>query len=70
LNPVGISQYHDWKRSRGVSQEEIDAKEQAVKDIMFIQDPAWYLRTLGWIGFKDIQVIDASWCFTSFMAVK
>lgn len=70
LDPTAIKFYHEWKHSQGVSWEDIRAKEAAVKDVMFIKDPKWYIDTLTWIGFKNIQIIDANWCFTTFMAVK
>ena len=68
LDPTMIKFYHEWKHSQGVSWEDIQAKETAVKDVMFVKDVKWYIDTLTWIGFKNIQIIDASWCFTSFMA--
>lgn len=70
LDPTAIAQYHKWKSAQGVTLAEIEAKEAAVKDIMYIQDPKWYLDTLSWIGFKNIQIIDAHWCFTSFLCFK
>lgn len=70
LDPVAIAQYHEWKLAQGVTVEQIAAKEAAVKDIMYIQDPKWYLDTLARIGFKNIQIIDASWCFTTFFCQK
>jgi len=70
IDTIAINFYHKWKHSQGVSWEEITAKEAAVKDIMYINDPKWYIDTLTWIGFRDIQVIDASWCFTTFLCIK
>lgn len=70
LDPGAINHYHNWKLEQGVPLEEIKAKEIAIKDIMFIDSPKWYLDTLSKIGFKNIQIIDASWCFTSFVCVK
>jgi tRNA (cmo5U34)-methyltransferase len=70
LDPVAINRYHNWKRRNGVSDEEILLKEQAVKNIMHIQDVQWYITTLAIVGFKNIQVIDASWCFTTFLCNK
>ncbi|CAB4129210.1 SmtA SAM-dependent methyltransferases [uncultured Caudovirales phage] len=67
IDPVAINFYHKWKHSQGVSWEDILAKEQAVKDIMHINSTQWYLDTLDSIGFKSIQIIDASWCFTTFL---
>jgi ubiquinone/menaquinone biosynthesis C-methylase UbiE len=70
LDPTSINHYHSWKLAQGVTIEEVTAKEAAIKDVMFIRDPKWYLDTLTWIGFKNIQIIDASWCFTTFMCYK
>lgn len=70
LDPVAIDHYHSWKLAQGVTLEQIAAKEAAVKDIMYIKNPKWYLDTLEWIGFKNIQIIDASWCFTTFIGIK
>jgi hypothetical protein len=54
----------------GVSAEEIAAKAASVRDIMYINTPKWYLETLDNLGFKNIQIVDASWCFTTFFCVK
>lgn len=70
LDPTAINHYHRWKLAQGVTPQEIKDKEAAVKDVMFIRDPKWYLDTLTWIGFKNIQIIDANWCFTTFMCYK
>lgn len=70
LDPLAIHFYHKWKHSRGVGWEEIKTKENAVKDIMYINNPQWYIDTLTRIGFQNIQVIDASWCFTTFLCRK
>ena len=65
-----IEFYHDFKSSMGVSAEEIAAKAASVRDIMYINTPKWYLETLDNLGFKNIQIVDASWCFTTFFCVK
>jgi len=70
LDPLAINQYYNWKLSQGVTIEEIKAKELAIKDIMFIDTTEWYLDTLSRIGFKNIQIIDASWCFATFIGIK
>jgi trans-aconitate methyltransferase len=70
LNPEMIDFYHDFKSSSGISAEEIQAKAASVRDIMHINQPQWYLETLNIIDFKNIQIIDASWCFTTFFCVK
>jgi tRNA (cmo5U34)-methyltransferase len=70
LDPVAINFYHQWKHSQGVSWEDIASKESAVKDIMYIDNPNWYIDTLNRVGFRNIQIIDADWCFTTFLCIK
>jgi tRNA (cmo5U34)-methyltransferase len=62
--------YHDIKRQNGVSEDEIETKAQSLKDVMFICSVEWYLNILKQIGFKQIDIIDADWCFTSFLCQK
>jgi tRNA (cmo5U34)-methyltransferase len=70
LDPDCIKKYHEWKRSQGVTEEQIQAKEQSVKDVMFIDNPKWYLDTLQQVGFGRVEIIDANWCFTTFLCCK
>jgi tRNA (cmo5U34)-methyltransferase len=70
LDPVAINFYHQWKHSQGVSWKDIDVKALAVKDIMYIQNPRWYIDTLNRLGFRNIEIIDADWCFTTFLCIK
>ena len=70
LDPGCIKKYHEWKRSQGVTEEQIRAKEQSVKDVMFINNPKWYLDTLQQVGFGHVEIIDANWCFTTFLCCK
>ena len=70
LVPTMIEFYHDFKSSAGVSEKDIADKAASVRDIMYINNPQWYLETLSRLGFKNIQIIDASWCFTTFFCVK
>jgi trans-aconitate methyltransferase len=70
LDPFAIKMYHNFKRSQGVSEEEIRIKEQRTKDVMFIDSADWYLTMLKNIGFSKVYIINASWCFTTFVCVK
>jgi tRNA (cmo5U34)-methyltransferase len=70
LDPVCIKKYHEWKSSQGVTEKQIQAKEQSVKDVMFINSPKWYLDTLQQVGFGRVEIIDADWCFTTFLCRK
>jgi trans-aconitate methyltransferase len=62
--------YHDFKRRQGVSEAEIRKKEAEIRSIMHINDVAWYLDTLASLGFREIYVANAYWCFTTFVAIK
>lgn len=70
LDPVAINFYHDYKRKQGVSNLEILAKEASVQDIMYIDSVEWYQHRLKEIGFSKIFIINAFWCFTTFVCVK
>jgi trans-aconitate methyltransferase len=69
-DPEVICYYHDMKLKNGATQEDVKKKEESIKDIMFLDDPSWYLSTLQNIGFSKVFIIDASWCFTTFLALK
>jgi tRNA (cmo5U34)-methyltransferase len=62
--------YHEFKKHQGVSQEDIDTKARSVKNIMHINSVEWYIDTLKSSGFKQVHIIDASWCFTTFLGLK
>ena len=67
---IELDLYHDFKRGQGVSEQDIANKAHSVKNIMYIDPPEWYLSTLADIGFVDIKIVNASPCFTTFMASK
>ncbi len=62
--------YLDFKRSKGVSEADIKAKEAALAGVLEPRPLTWYQRTLHSIGFSDIEVIDAAWCFNTLMCRK
>lgn len=70
LDPYSIKFYHQYKRSKGVSEQAIRQKELDIKDIMYIDSVEWYLENLKKIGFTQVNVANASWCFTSFVCQK
>src|SRR6185437_6578227 len=63
-------QYHDFKRSMGVSEEEIARKEASIKGVLETRPLEWYFDTLEKTGFRDIEVIDAPYCFATLLAFK
>lgn len=62
--------YHDFKRRNGVTEQEIISKARSVQDIMFIDSPEWYFENLKAIGFSPVRIINAHYCFTTFLARK
>jgi len=62
--------YHQFKKNKGVSDAEIQAKADSLKGKMFINDQQWYKSALMAAGFRDISIISADWCFTTFLAFK
>ena len=67
---IPLRLYHNFKQSKGVSTYEIIKKKQSIEDIMFINCPEYYFDILYNIGFSNVYIIDASYCFTSFLAIK
>lgn len=70
VDVLPIHFYHQYKLKAGVSYQAIKEKEQSVKDVMFIDSPEWYIQNLKTIGFDKIYIIDAHWCFTTFLCLK
>lgn len=69
-NPTHIKFYHDWKHEQGVSQEEIIAKANSLKGVMKTRDIQWWISCFQKTGFRKINIIDADWCFCSFLLQK
>jgi len=70
VDPMPIKFYHLYKSRSGVSQEDITKKAESVKDIMNIDSVSWYLDNLKSVGFKNVYIINAHWCFTTFVCLK
>ena len=67
---LALEQYHQFKRSQGVSDAEIADKAASLVGVMFVDSAEWYCKTLTEMGFQQVTVFNAAWCFTSFVAVK
>jgi SAM-dependent methyltransferase len=65
-----LNLYHEDKRNHGVSIKDIEDKARSLTGKMFINDQQWYQITLTALGFNNISIIDADWCFTTFIAWK
>lgn len=62
--------YYNYKKLAGVTEQEIVEKEKSLVGVMHINDVDWYLQTLKDVGFNKVYVMDANWCFTSFVCLK
>jgi tRNA (cmo5U34)-methyltransferase len=69
-SPFVHERYHDFKRSMGVSEQEIQRKEASLVGVLETRPLEWYIATLQKIGFRDVSVIDASYCFATLIAFK
>ncbi|MGB1310616.1 MAG: methyltransferase domain-containing protein [Leucothrix sp.] len=64
------SLYHDYKRSQGVTEAEIEKKRQQIEGILVTYPTHWYLNALSNLGFEQIEIINANAAFVTFMAIK
>lgn len=64
-----IGMYHDHKLKLGVSKAKIEQKCRQIENIMFVESVEWYQEVLSAMGYK-VNIIDADWCFTTFMCRK
>ena len=69
-SPFLVNRYHDFKRSKGVSDAEIEEKARLITGVLVPYPLEWYLRTLRKIGFSSVEVFDADWCFVSIICAK
>ncbi len=60
--------YYDFKRSNGVTEEEIEEKKQRLEGVLTTYPIKWYLEKLDQLGFKQIDVINANTVFVTFLA--
>ena len=62
--------YHDWKRSQGVSDEEVAAKAQKLQGVLVPCATSWYEDVLARSGFSPVQVVWARYGFVTWIARK
>lgn len=60
--------YHQFKRSKGVTDEEIGYKKNSLLGVLTTKPINWYLETLKEIGFDDIQIINTAFMFSTIYA--
>jgi tRNA (cmo5U34)-methyltransferase len=66
-SPFNERLYHDFKRSRGVSEDEIAAKKRRLAGVLETLPLHWYLDTLRALGF-DTEVLWAEHGFVTLLA--
>ena len=62
--------YYDYKRSNGVTEEEIEKKRQQIDGVLVTYPTSWYLNALSNLGFEQIEIVNANAAFVTFMAVN
>jgi trans-aconitate methyltransferase len=62
--------YRRFKLGRGLTEDYINHKEQALQGVLVSYPLDWYLETLRGIGFQAIDIVNASLGFTTFLAKK
>ena len=60
--------YHDFKRANGMTEQQIEEKKQRLQGVLTPYPLQWYLDTLGRLGFKQIDVVDANTVFITLLA--
>lgn len=62
-------EYHDFKRRNFLTQKEIIDKRRALNGVLVTAPAEWYRDTLIDVGFK-LQILDATYCFRTWMCTK
>ncbi|WP_325293282.1 class I SAM-dependent methyltransferase [Thiocapsa sp.] len=62
--------YKQFKLDAGLSQDYIDYKEEALKDVLVTYPLDWYLVKLRQIGFRSVEILNARLSFVTFLARK
>jgi tRNA (cmo5U34)-methyltransferase len=63
-------EYLKFKKSNFLTDEEIREKTESLKGILITKPISWYEDVLKDVGFKQIEIIDHTYCFVTFLARK
>lgn len=69
-SPKVFDRYHDFKRTNHVSEEHIRTKTKSLEGVLIPYPITWYLETLAHTGFRQVEIINASWGFVTFLCWK
>lgn len=64
------SKYIEFKKSNGLSQDEIEKKANSLKDVLIQYPLNWYIKELSDIGFNSIEIINSKFMFYSIKCQK
>lgn len=67
-SPLVHELYHDFKRGKGLSEDEIRKKQQQLVGVLIPYPLTWYIETLYRLGFKSVDVVDAHCSFATIVA--
>lgn len=67
---LALEQYHLYKSRQGVSDSDIESKAKSLVGVMHIDPIDVYMSLLRIVGFREIHIANANWCFTTFVATK
>ena len=62
--------YYDFKRSNGMTEEQIEEKKQRLEGVLVTSPLDWYLDTLRSLGFSQIDVVNANTVFVTLLASR
>jgi len=69
-DPLMIDFYHRDKLRQGLSKEQVEQKQKQLTNVMTIHSAEWYQHAFDTIGFSKVHLIDADWCFASYLIFK
>lgn len=62
--------YYDFKRSNGLSEQQIEEKKQRLEGVLTTYPFTWYLDRLALLGFNQVEVINAHTVFVTLLASR
>jgi len=69
-SPLANELYYDFKRSNGLSEQQIEEKKQRLAGVLVTYPLDWYLARLKSLGFEQIDVVNANSVFVTLLASR
>lgn len=67
---LSLELYHDFKRSKGVSEDAIERKSESLRGVLVPYPIDWYYRTFQEVGFRSVEILNAAPSFITFLLRK